>query len=384
MELKSKEEIKVMTLDEKRLYLGELKQYKAQLEASKGLREQGAGLKRASETMMKYNPTGAFDLMDKAAQTEIDRQKVEQAGMKDKYDPDTVRFKLASRLNAITGLMAKMDANEPEYAGLVSESAKIKKELEKDNPSIQSVYASGEIEPPPTTGATYESIQTLINGATKNTFEKVKSQVATDKGAAKLSAEQEKYIDDLLEQKRKKLFPLVPTDSQIVEKVWDSFTADEKKGFTTPASLYMAGVSNYKERVYGTAIQNFIKAANPGESVMDGDVAAANKGQVNSGLLTIMKRLGYDSTNDNVQQIAAKLSRTAGKAIEALFKSLGTYNLTPAQKQLFIDRYMRGVQVVDVTGMNTEDGLRTNPKPVKGATKTIGGVTLTFDGTVWR
>lgn len=208
MELKSKEEIQGMNINAKKLYLEELKQYKAQLEASKGLREQGAGLKRASETMMKYNPTGAFDLMDKAAQTEIDRQKVEQAGMKDKYDPDTVRFKLASRLNAITGLMAKMDANEPEYAGLVSESAKIKKELEKDNPSIQSVYASGEIEPPPnTTGATYESIQTLINGATKNTFEKVKSQVATDKGAAKLSAEQEKYIDELLEQKKKQLFP---------------------------------------------------------------------------------------------------------------------------------------------------------------------------------
>lgn len=81
MELKSKEEIKAMTLDEKRLYLGELKQYKAQLEASKGLREQGAGLKRASETMMKYDPTGAFDLMDKAAQTEIDRKRVEQQGL---------------------------------------------------------------------------------------------------------------------------------------------------------------------------------------------------------------------------------------------------------------------------------------------------------------
>jgi hypothetical protein len=76
MELKSKEEIASMTLGEKKVYLEELKQYRDQLVASKGLREQAAGLKRASETMMKYNPTGAFDLMDKAAQTEIDRQRV--------------------------------------------------------------------------------------------------------------------------------------------------------------------------------------------------------------------------------------------------------------------------------------------------------------------
>lgn len=81
MELKSKEEIQAMTLDEKRLYLGELKQYKAQLEASKDLRMQGAGLKRAAEVMMKNDPTGAFNLMDKAAQTEIDRKRVEQLGM---------------------------------------------------------------------------------------------------------------------------------------------------------------------------------------------------------------------------------------------------------------------------------------------------------------
>lgn len=369
MELKSKEEIQAMTIDEKKLYLGELKQYKAQLEASKGLRQQGAGLKRAAEVMMVNDPTGAFNLMDKAAQTDIDRMRVEQAG---RYDPDSVRFKLVSRLNAITGLMAKMDANEPEYAGLVSEYAKIKAELEKDSPSIQAMYASGEVEtPPPTNGATYESIQTLINSATKNTFEKVKSQVATDKGAAKLSTEQEKYIDDLLEQKRKQLFPALATDAQKVEKIWDSFTAEEKKGFTTPASLYMAGISNYREGLYGTAIQNFIKAANPGEAVMADDINMANKGQVNSGLLTVLKRIGYDATNDNVQQIAQKLSRTAGRSIESSLKALDTYNLTPAQKQLFIDRYMKGVRVVDVTGMNTTGGLRTGlvEKPVAGKGK---------------
>ena len=81
MEIKSKEQIAKMNIDEKRAYLAELEQYREQLMATKSLREQGSGLKRAAETMMKYNPTGAFDLMDKSAQTEIDRKRVEQLGM---------------------------------------------------------------------------------------------------------------------------------------------------------------------------------------------------------------------------------------------------------------------------------------------------------------
>lgn len=81
MEIKSKEQIANMDIEAKRAYLAELEQYREQLMATKNLREQGSGLKRAAETMMKYNPTAAFDLMDKSAQTEIDRKRVEQLGM---------------------------------------------------------------------------------------------------------------------------------------------------------------------------------------------------------------------------------------------------------------------------------------------------------------
>ena len=76
MEIKSKEQIANMDIEAKRAYLAELEQYREQLVATKSLREQGSGLKRAAETMMKYNPTGAFDLMDKSAQTDIKRDQL--------------------------------------------------------------------------------------------------------------------------------------------------------------------------------------------------------------------------------------------------------------------------------------------------------------------
>lgn len=134
MELKSKEEIKVMTLDEKRLYLDELKQYKAQLEASKGLREQGAGLKRASETMMKYNPTGAFDLMDKAAQTDIKREQL----MKNKgMSPEDIRRQLRMNADRESQMALNVGLTKDEQAVYRKRANIYLLESMKDEPSLQ-------------------------------------------------------------------------------------------------------------------------------------------------------------------------------------------------------------------------------------------------------
>lgn len=65
-----------MTLDEKKARLQELKMELARLESGEKLRSQGAGLQAAAESMMVNDPMSAFDLMDKAAQTDIDRDKV--------------------------------------------------------------------------------------------------------------------------------------------------------------------------------------------------------------------------------------------------------------------------------------------------------------------
>lgn len=334
------------TLEQKKAKLQELQAKLAQAKMDSEYKQQRGGLTRAAEAMMPYDPTGAFNLLDKREALDVKRL---QAEKDNQYDPDAVRFKLASRSNAISGQLAGMAANNPAYQPLLNEQNRIKKELAKDNPSIKDVYADQDT-PTPTvvpgaiTVATYDSIIANINAATKDTFESVKSQVATDKGVAKLSAEQEKRIDELLEERRKKLFPAAgKTDAQVVEEVKDKLTAEEFKGYSVPSSLYNAGISNMKLGTYGTAIQNFIKVANPGESVMSDDVNMANKGQVDSKLQVVLKRIGYDATNDNVQAIAYNLGITAQEAIKNKFKALDTYGFNPAQKALFVKRYMNSV-----------------------------------------
>lgn len=76
MELKTKDEIARMSLDEKKAYLQELKQQRAILASGEILRRQSGGLQAAAETMMKYDPTGAFNVLDKKTKTDIDRQEL--------------------------------------------------------------------------------------------------------------------------------------------------------------------------------------------------------------------------------------------------------------------------------------------------------------------
>lgn len=196
-----------MTLEEKKTRLAELKAKLAQMKESATIDAERGGLQAAAERMMIEDPTGAFNLLDKSRALDIREQ---QLARDNQYDPDSVRFKLASRANAISGQLTGMPANNPAYKPLLAEQSRIKLELAKDNPSIKAVYAD---ETPaeiidPTGTATYDSIQADIKAATKGTYEAVKSKVATDKGIAKLSAEQEKRVDELLAQKRKELFPV--------------------------------------------------------------------------------------------------------------------------------------------------------------------------------
>lgn len=154
MELKSKEEIASMTLGEKRVYLEELKQYREQLVASKGLREQGAGLKRASETMMKYNPTGAFDLMDKAAQTEIDRKRVEQQGL-NKTRKAQLEQLWKDNTRALT--QARKDQESPEVIKKYEDNiAAIETQLKEIDPDTWGASVGGG------TGGTKENVEKAV------------------------------------------------------------------------------------------------------------------------------------------------------------------------------------------------------------------------------
>ena len=199
-----------MTLEEKKARIVELKAKLEELKAARQVKASKAGLEGAAARMMTEDPDKAIQWLDDSRTLDIKEQQAEKDA---RYDPDSVRFKLASRSNAISGQLAGMPANNPAYQPLLDEQNRIKLELAKDNPSIKAVYASETpaeiIDPGNGTGtATYESIQSAIKGATKGTYEAVASKVATDKGAAKLSPEQEKRVDELLAQKRKQLFPV--------------------------------------------------------------------------------------------------------------------------------------------------------------------------------
>lgn len=73
MELK---DTKNMSLAEKKAYLEELKQQRQLIASGEQLRRQSGGFQAAAEAMMPYDPTGAFNLMDKKAKTDIDRQEL--------------------------------------------------------------------------------------------------------------------------------------------------------------------------------------------------------------------------------------------------------------------------------------------------------------------
>lgn len=199
-----------MSLEEKKAYLQELIAERDRIASGEILRKQSGGLEAAAEALMPYDPMSAFNIMDKKTKTDIDRQEMLMKANKAQYDPDQIRFKLSSRLNAISAQMSQLNAADPEYKELKAEATRIKAEIVKDNPTIQGAILGGEViqPPPPGASATYESIQADINGATKETFESIKSNVATNKSVAKLSDEQSKYIDTLLEQKRRELFPV--------------------------------------------------------------------------------------------------------------------------------------------------------------------------------
>lgn len=134
MELKTKEQIANMDIDEKRTYLTELEQYREQLMATKNLREQSSGLKRAAETMMKYNPTGAFDLMDKSAQTDIKRdQLLRNKGM----NPEEVRRQLRINADRESRMALDQGLTKAEQSMYRKRANVYLAESEKDDPSLQ-------------------------------------------------------------------------------------------------------------------------------------------------------------------------------------------------------------------------------------------------------
>lgn len=381
MELK---DTKNMSLEEKKAYLQELKLERQRIASGEQLRRQSSGFQAAAEAMMPYDPTGAFNLMDKKAKTDIDREEMLRKGQ---YDPDQVRFKLVSRMNSITGQLRGMPANDPMYATLSAELTKLQSELDLPNPSIQHVYASDNkiVTPTSTTVPTYESIINSINGATKDTFESVKAKVATDKGSASLSTEQSSYIDALIEQKRKELFPKVVNVNSKIDELFKSSgpVKDAYTRYDKALNAYNSAKSAYGANAIGASIGNFLYSLRP-EAVNEGDVELA-KNSVRDGnqqaMKTLLDKVGLGNLlTTDYKALATQLGKAAydklvsdrNEDIIRIIELNSQLDKTSVEKRA--STYYKSPS--SLSSKNTTDGLRTG--------KQTGTSNTTKSGSKWE
>lgn len=307
------------TLEQKKAKLQELQAKLAQAKMDSEYKQQRGGLTRAAEAMMPYDPTGAFNLLDKREALDVKRL---QALKDNRYDPDAVRFKLASRSNAISGQLAGMASNNPEYAPLVAEQNRIKQELAKDEPSIKSVYSDQNTPVPvndePGAKPTYDSIIKEIEGATRGTFKSVKNKVATDIGAAALGTEQQKRVDDLLAAKEKELFPgKVDVSAKVDELLNDSSTKPVPAAYARydkSLNAYNAAKASHTSGAIGAALGNYLYSLRP-EAVNAGDIdllAEAVRDADQQKMKGLLNKFGFGSMmSTDFNAIANQLSVSA-------------------------------------------------------------------------
>lgn len=312
------------TLEQKKAKLQELQAKLAQAKQDSEYKQQRGGLTRAAEAMMQYDPTGAFNILDKREALDVKRM---QALKDNQYDPDAVRFKLASRSNAISGQLAGMAANNPAYQPLLDEQNRIKKELAKDNPSIKDVYAD-QVTPPPSvvpgavTVATYDSIIKEIEGATRGTFQSVENKVATDKGAAALAPEQKKRIEELLAAKKRELFPgKVDVAAKVDELITDNSTKPVPAAYARydkSLNAYNAAKASHDSGAIGAALGNYLYSLRP-EAVNSGDIdllEAAVRDSDQQKVKGLLNKFGFGSMmSTDFNAIASQLAASAYKKL---------------------------------------------------------------------
>jgi hypothetical protein len=349
------EEIKNASEQALRLRLGELKGTLRGTARDKDV-VQKERYTAAATKQMETDPTKAQDFLLKA-----DALEAKTAAK----SPDTIRQNIQAALNAAKGeagqYIAKNGAvmSDPGYQSRVKLIRSLEKEITLDNPSLQHAYleaglVGGAIPDPTDTPVVTEapvdyngvvSAIGLVDPKSKTVKEDLK-KLQTLVPTLKLSQEQADRVNELVEAKIAQIPAAALTDEQAIKKVKDEIGVGPIALNKTQFGLFAAGLENFGQGNYGTAIQNFIKTSNPNESVMADDINMANKGTIASGLSGLLQKFGIDASGLTVQDIATKLKNTAQGAINNSSASLDTYGLTPAQKELFIRRYYNGASVL--------------------------------------
>ena len=124
-----------MTLEEKKARIVELKAKLEELKAARQAKASKAGLEGAAARMMTEDPDKAIRWLGDSRSLDI-----KEGAKGTSSDPNSIRFKMISRKNAIDGLMARLGSSDPDYAALKKESDLLGIEIGKDFPSIQAVY----------------------------------------------------------------------------------------------------------------------------------------------------------------------------------------------------------------------------------------------------
>lgn len=319
----------------------------------------------AAESLMDYDPQTALQYMGKAEDIKKNRElmdwkkQVAEAEKLAAKDPEKARIRLMQILDNYIAMRNSAIQKDQPTATYDTAINAIQAGLRSDAPNIKDVFTAiqdfgagvtaGTITQPSVTTAptqagisSYESRLSSIEGV-KSLAELEDLRQSFAGTPIELNPQQKKEIELAVENKRKQLTPkAAPT----IESVAKQVGAEPLKMGERRFSLFSAGINNMKNGVYGTAIQNFIKTANPGEAVMADDINQANKGTVTGTFSRLLDKFGIDATGMSVEQIARSLMPTAQNAISNQMESLRTYGLKPEEEQDFIKRYYNGATVL--------------------------------------
>ena len=377
MEIKSKKQIANMDIGAKRAYLAELEQYREQLVATKSLREQGSGLKRAAETMMKYNPTGAFDLMDKSAQTEIERKRVEQLGMnKSRVVQLEQLWKDADR----SLRQAKVDRDQPsitKYTELKNSLESQLRQLAPDtwgaNPSVDDPKKDpdekGDVEKAVTEG------KTIVEGAKDvaprngviDDYDKRKLAIQGLVKKYNISDPDIKEVYDYLESKAKLISDDFNAFENADQKAYErnKATLDNKiDGWKSDVTAWkeirrkaISAISNYRNHNFGGS-QTITMKALLGDALSEQERSVmAGKGYGSSVFGGIWTKLTNSATPVSKED-AEKVLRGLVDFVNSLASDFGSFkNNKYVLDGLGLTR--ENMNPLSFNSKNTEDGLRT-------------------------
>ena len=123
------------TLEQKKAKLAELQAKLAQAKMDSEFKQQRGGLTRAAEAMMPYDPTGAFNLLDKREALDVKRLQAERG--KGLQDVEEIRRQLRMNADRASRAAENTALSEAERKLYLKEAEVYRMETAKDNPSLQ-------------------------------------------------------------------------------------------------------------------------------------------------------------------------------------------------------------------------------------------------------